>query len=195
MKKILMLSLVLLLMTGSSAFAGKSTFGGSWNITAGMGDTSDFASGVHFRGASLEWRSFYKTDSAFGLNVSWDVLNEEFDGTYQGENFAVTGKSWRYLNAVPIYLSWHKYTGDDRRGKRTFFGMNAGTSYIHRRTEMGVFQVTNENWHLAVAPEIGMQMPWDAFLGWASVRYNYAFSAGDVDAQQWFEFRLGFGLN
>jgi len=195
MKKAILLSLVLVVLTAGSALAGKNTFGVSWNISLPTGDTNDFTSGVHFRGASLEWRTFTTRTTAFGLNASWDVFNDKFDGTYEHDNIAITGRNWRYVNAVPIYASWHKYTGNDRRGKRTFFGLNAGTAFIERRAEMGVYQFTEENWHLAVAPEIGMQMPWDSFLGWLSVRYNYAFSAGDVDAQQWFEFRIGFGMD
>jgi len=195
MKRILLFSLLLILVSVPAAQAGKNVFGGAWNISAPTGDTGDFTSGLSFRGASLEWRHFYTRDMAYGFNATWDVFNEDFDGTATNPNFAITGKIWRYVNAAPMYLSWHRYLNGGQRGKRSFFGLNAGTAYIQRRTEVGIYQMDEDNWHLAVAPEIGMQMPWDSFLGWISVRYNYAFSAGDVDAQQWFEFRVGFGLD
>ncbi len=195
MKKLVLLSLVLIMATAGSASAGKNTFGGSWNVSLPTGDTNDFASGLSFRGASMEWRTFRTRDTALGINASWDVFNETFDGTITEANFAFTGKAWRYVNAVPVYASWHRYFSRHQSGKRVFVGMNAGTAYIERRTEVGIYQSNEENWHLALAPEVGMQMPWDSFLGWVSVRYNYAFSAGDVDAQQWFEFRIGFGMD
>ena len=195
MRKIILFSLLITLLGAGTAAAGKNTFGVAWNISAPLGDTSDFTSGLQFRGATLEWRNFYTRDMAWGINGSWDVFTENFDGTYQGDNFAISGKSWRYINAVPIYASWYKYIGEDRRGRRTFFGLNAGTAYIERRIEVALWGVKDDNWHLAFAPEIGMQLPWNSFLGWVSVRYNYALSAGDVDAQQWFEFRLGFGMD
>ena len=66
---------------------------------------------------------------------------------------------------------------------------------VQRRMEMGIYQVTESEWMPALAPEFGMQMPWDAFLGWAAIRYNYGFATGEFDAQQWVELRIGFGLN
>ena len=193
--KLFLLSLVLVVLSAGSASAAKNTFGVAWNVSLPIGDASDHTSGLQFRGATLEWRNFYTRDMAYGINASWDVFTESFEGTFEGDNFALTGKSWRYLNAVPIYASWHKYSGGDKRSKRPFFGINAGTAYIHRRTEVGVWQQNQDNWHLAIAPELGLRMPWDSFVGWASLRYNYAFSAGDVDAQQWLEFRIGFGMD
>jgi len=194
MKKFTLLCLVLMLANAGSAVAGKNVFGVAWNVSLPVGDSSDFTSGLQFRGASLSWQSFYTRDMAYGLNASWNVFTEHNEGTFVGDDFAVTGKAWRYQNVVPLYASWHKYMGNDRRGKRTFFGINAGTVYLERRLEVGILQIDNDNWHLALAPEIGLQLPWDSFLGWVAVRYNYAFSAGDLDAQQWFEFRFGFGM-
>jgi hypothetical protein len=52
-----------------------------------------------------------------------------------------------------------------------------------------------DNWHFALAPEIGWQLPWESFLGYVGVRYHYAFKAGNFDAQQYFEFKIGFGLD
>lgn len=196
MKKLTLLSLALMILAvAGPATAGKNVFGGAWNISQPVGDTNDFASGLSFRGVSLEWRTFHTRDTAFGVNAGWNVFNESFNGTLSQDNFAFTGRAWRYVNALPIYGSWHRYFQGDRRGKRFFVGLNGGTAYIERRTEVGIYQITDDNWHLAVAPEVGMQMPWDSFLGWFSVRYNYAFSAGDTDAQQWFELRLGFGMD
>ncbi|MFT5316440.1 MAG: hypothetical protein ACI9UK_002286 [Candidatus Krumholzibacteriia bacterium] len=194
MKKIILLSLVVVLANVGTATAGKNSFGLAWNVSAPVGDTSDFTPGLHFRGASFYWQSFYTRDMAIGINASWNVFNDNNQGTFVGDDFAATGQSWRYQNLVPIYASWHKYWGNDRRGKRTFAGINAGTVYLERRLEYGIVQIDEDNWHMALAPELGMQMPWDSFLGWVSVRYNYAFSAGEADAQQWFEFRVGFGM-
>jgi len=194
MKRILLLCFIVMLANAGTANAGKNVFSVAWNVTLPVGDSSDFTSGLQFRGASIAWQSFYTRDMAFGINTSWNVFTESNEGTLVGDNFAVTGKSWRYQNLVPIYASWHKYMGNDRRGKRTFFGINAGTVYLERRLEAGIIQIEDDNWHLAVAPEVGMQLPWDSFLGWVSVRYNYALSAGELGAQQWFEFRLGFGM-
>ncbi len=198
MKKLHLLTVALLFIcvaNAGPASAGQSKFGMTWNVTAPTGDTHDFVSGVHFRGGSLEWYNFRSRNVAFGLNAGWNVFNDNFDGTADNGTFAVTGKSWRYVNAIPIYASWRQYQSIDRRGKRMFFGLNAGTAHIERRVEMGLFQANEENWHLAVAPEVGLQLPWDSFVGSITLRYNYALSAGDANAQQWIEWRVGFGMD
>jgi len=190
-----MLGLLLILLSSGSALADNNAFGIAWGISVPTGDTHDFIPRMSFRGASAEWRNFYMRDSAYGFNVGWNVFNQSNDGTVYYENAAVTGKRWNYVNAVPVYASWFKYFNDDRRTSRLFVGMNAGGAWIERRTDVGLVSIKEDNWHFAVAPEIGWQLPWDSFLGYVSARYHYAFKAGNMEAQQWLEFKIGFGLD
>ena len=97
--------------------------------------------------------------------------------------------------AAPIYAGWFKYFSTDKRSKRVFAGLNAGGLYMERRTEVGFIGIEEDTWHFAVAPELGIQLPWDAFLGYIAARYHYAFKAGDVEAQQYLEIKVGFGLD
>ena len=194
MKKTIVLLVLLVLVAAPTVYA-QSTFGAAWSLGIPMGDTGDFASGFSFRGVSLEWRNFRNRDTAIGASIGWNVFNEEFSGTRDFGNVAVTGNSWNYVNAIPIYVNAFKYFGEDRRTTRWFAGLNAGTIWIERRTEFGLSAFQDQNWHLAVAPEVGVQLPWSSFLGYAAVRYNVGFSAGDVDTQSWIDIRLGFGLD
>lgn len=194
MRKLLIIACALVVALPGLARAGDA-FGVSWNISLPAGDTADFTSGLQFRGASLEWRNFYKRDTAFGFSGSWNAFNEAFTGTFAAENFAVTGKRWQYVNTVPLYLTWHKYQAGDRRGKRLYYGLNAGLAYVEKRTTMGLWAFEMSEWHPALAPEIGLQLPWDAFVGTVSLRYNFAFETGDHDTQQWLELRFGFGMD
>ena len=187
--------LLLILLPTAEVRADNSTFGIAWGISVPTGDTNDYISKVSFRGMSVEWRNFYMRDAAYGINVGWNVFNETNDETLFFTNGAITGKRWHYTNAIPIYAGWFKYFNDDRRSSRFYAGINAGTAWIERRTEMGMYQLTEDNWHLAVAPEVGINLPWDSFLGYVGVRYHYAFEAGDMEAQQWIEFKVGFGLD
>ena len=196
MKKLfVLLGLLLILLPASTVMAANSTFGIAWGISVPTGDTKDFASGVSFRGMSVEWRNFYMRDAAYGINIGWNVFNESSEETKFFTNGAVTGKHWTYTNAIPIYASWFKYFSDDRRSSRFYAGINVGTAWIERRAEMGMYQLTEDKWHFAIAPEVGWNLPWDSFLGYVGARYHYAFEAGDVKAQQWLEFKIGFGLD
>jgi len=193
MKKTLVL-LVLLSLIAASAQA-QSTFGAAWSLGIPTGNTSDFASGFSFRGVSLDWRNFRSRDVAIGASIGWNVFNEEESGTRDFGDVAVTGKNWNYVNAIPIYVNGYKYFGEDRRTTRFFAGLNAGTIWVERRTEFSLYALDDKNWHLAVAPEVGVQLPWSSFLGYAAVRYNVGFSSGEADTQSWIDIRLGFGLD
>ncbi len=192
---IVLLGLLLILLPVTAVRADNNTFGIAWGISIPTGDTGDFISKVSFRGASVEWRNFYLRDAAYGINVGWNVFNEEDDSTIQFNNGAVTGKHWSYINAVPVYGSWFKYFSDDKRSSRFFAGINAGGAWIERRTDIGLTRFEEDNWHFALAPEAGWILPWDSFLGYVSARYHYAFKAGNMEAQQWLEIKIGFGLD
>ena len=96
---------------------------------------------------------------------------------------------------MPIYVSGFHYFGEDRRSQRWYAGLNGGTVYLERTVEIGSYLFEDKTWHLAVAPEIGVQLPWDAFLGYLALRYNVAFEGDGVPTQSWFDLRLGFGLD
>jgi len=194
MKKFIVMTA--LLLAGTATFAqAQSTWGVAWTPGFTTGNTADFASGFRARGISLEMRNFVRRDLAWGLSAGWNVFNQEDSGTGTFDNTSVTGNRWRYVNAIPIYAGVFKYTSSDRRAKRFYFGLNAGTQYIELRQDMGIYTTSTDQWHLALAPEIGVQMPWDNFIGYLGVRYNYGFSAGDHDAQSWVDFKVGFGLD
>ncbi len=189
------LALILLLAVGAGAAQADSVFGVAWAPSVPTGDTNAFAPGLSLRGVSLEMRSFINPTVAWGGSIGWNVFNESLSGTESFGDVTVTGKAWRYINAVPIHLGIFKYSNASRRDSRFFFGLNAGTNWIERRTDFSLIQQTEQNFHLALAPEVGVQMPWNAFLGYMAVRFHHAFKAGEVDAQNWFEFKIGFGLD
>jgi len=187
--------LLMLLGSGSAAQAGNNTFGVSWGLSVPLGETRDFTPDFSFRGVSVEWRNFYMRDAAYGLNVGWNVMTGHESATVDFQNIAITGNRWKYTNAVPVYAGWFKFFGRDITKTRWVVGLNAGTAWMERRILISTTSFTDSSWHLALAPEIGMHLPMDSFLGYVGVRYHYAFEAGGMPTQQWLEFKLGFGFN
>lgn len=192
--RIAVLFLLLVMTLAVPAEAARNTFGVSWSLSVPTGDTRDFVENISWRGFNLEYKSFFRDDASWGFNGGYNVFSQEQDRTFQGENFAVTGLHWTYINTVPLYLSYHKYFGNKREGN-LFVGMNAGTAWLEQRRTLGLYETKESNWHLGFAPEVGYNFPWDAFLGYASLRFNYLLEAGDVPSQTWLELRLGFGLD
>lgn len=192
---IVLIMLGTLLGTAAPSSAENDSFGLAWGVSLPLGDTGDYISNVSFRGASMQWRHYYQRDASYGLNIGWNVFNKSSFTTLDTGDLTVTGNLWQYINAVPIYADWCAYFATDRRDFRPYVGINAGTAWIERRTEMGLAQIEEENWHLAVAPEIGVNSPYNWFLGYVALRYHYAFAAGDAEAQQWLEMKIGFSFD
>jgi len=197
MKRLIIVSLLLLAFSQpTSAFAGSNNaFGMSWSSTIGTGDTGDYISGFQARGINIEYRKRMTTNFFWGVNVGYNVLSETGSETIYLDNVQGTGQWGKYINTVPIYLAAYYEFGPMKvRSGRFYVGLNGGTAWCEQRTTMALFALEDDNWHMAVAPEIGYKLPWDSFVGHVSARYNYLFEAGDSDAQTWLEFRVGFGL-
>lgn len=197
MKKtlVMLLLLALPLLAAAPAARAQSSFGVAWSLGMPLGDMDEFAPGLSARGVSLDYRRFRSRTFAVGASAGWNVFSEAFDGTYSDGTISLTAKRWDTINAVPIYVSGFHYFGEDRRSQRWYAGLNGGTVYLERTVEIGSYLFEDKTWHLAVAPEIGVQLPWDAFLGYLSLRYNVAFEGDGVPTQSWFDLRLGFGLD
>jgi hypothetical protein len=186
---------LILLVTMATAAAAESTFGLSWNPSIPVGNTADFAGGFSWRGGTLEWRNYVRSDMTVGASFGWLVMTDKFEGTVTEGPLTVTGKTWSYINTLPMHLTAYKYFDTDRRGPRWYAGLGAGTNWMEYRREVGYYAFQESQWHFAVAPEVGVQMPWNSWVGYFGVRYQHAFAAGDFESQGWFDFKIGFGLD
>lgn len=192
----------LVLAFGGEANAQDWWWGISYNMTAPstMPASSDlggeFVSDFSFRGIGLEARYVPRRGSnvSYGFTGAWHVLKTETSETVNLPSADVTGYQLRYVNSVPLLANATYYFGEPRRGVRPYVGLNLGTYYMERRVEIGLAAITDKNWHLGWAPEAGVVVP----LGrpeaamFASIRYNWAFSAGGSGDQKYWGFNVGF---
>jgi len=190
-------ALALLLLPSVVVAQGRSKwFGLTWSMASPMQNSKDFVSDYSFRGLGLEWRQLSGTTS-FGLALNWNAMNEESFRTSTADQADLTGTQFRYINAYSILLSGHKYLGE-AGGPRPFIGVKTGTYYIDRRTDVGLWRISDNSWHFGVAPELGFTVPMAGNLQYESfyttVRYNYALAAGDVPYQSWLSVDVGFAV-
>jgi hypothetical protein len=192
---LVLLLLVVCSLSTSVAQARGDSFGMSWSSAIATGNTSDFVSGFQARGINVEYRKRVNSNYLWGLNVGYNVFAETGNSTVNMNHVQATGIWGKYVNTVPIYLAaFYEFGPYQARSGRFYVGMNAGTAWLEQRATLSSFALENDNWHMAVAPEIGYHLPWNSFVGHVSVRYNYVFEAGETEAQSWLEFRVGFGL-
>jgi hypothetical protein len=193
---IILAGLLLVGLLGNASAAGTGWF---WGITyepsIPIGDLDDFSQdSFSWRGVGVEGRSWFREELSVGFAVSWNVFHSRLDDrTFSQPGVDLHGTQMRDVNAVPIYINMHYYLGRPYDW-RFFLGLNAGTIFAEHRLDMGLYSYREENWHLAIAPEVGVQLPYDRLLGYVSVRWNNGFSAGEIDEVSYFSFRLGIGL-
>lgn len=184
-------ALLLVLATSVEAKAQDWWWQFSYNMGATSGETKDYINQFSFRGMGFQGRKSMNFDNSWslGFDASWQVFNEQSFGTTEldpEQRSQITGTAFKYINAFPILANAHYYFGQQRRGTSTgFVGLNAGLYYMERRTEAGLFAVTNDNWHFGAAPEVGVAVPAGRTYLTATARYNWTAEAGGVDYQFW----------
>lgn len=193
MKKILVLGLVLMLLVLAAvpAQAGKHSFAVAWSLSLPTGNTYDFNRNLCWRGINVDYLYFYRPTLAWGVNAGYSIFVQNDGNTYYGENFAVTSDRWTYINAVPIFLNAQKIWGDKKKSQ-IFAGLNGGTAWIEQKITVGIHARKDSRWLFGLAPEVGYNFHPSIWLDYASLRYNYFFESGEMEAQSWLELRLGF---
>jgi len=156
----------------------------TYDVSFPFGNTKGFSStDMSWLGVSYQFRYILKPNLSVGAYMGLEVFHGEPIKTIeinQKDKFqgTISGKQFRYINTFPIMLGVHYYIGKED-GTRAFFGFNAGAMVIEEKIDIGLLALKELKGHFAFAPEAGVMLP----LGYnfnllASVRYNYAFSAG-----------------
>jgi hypothetical protein len=193
----ILLPVALLLAVGVEAQAQYSEWywGATYSTALPMGDQKDFTGGdggqtFSFRGATIEGRKILNENVSAGLSFGWHVFNRSGTQTSVLGDATITGNQFRYTNAFPLFANMHYYLGQ-RGSLRPYIGANVGTIYEERRVDVSLVSISQNTWHLAFAPEVGVIFP----LGWVargvlSARYHYGLK-GDDFTPQYFSFSFG----
>ena len=187
----------------SVGYTQQSVWAYTYDVAFPMGETSDFIDNVSWRGFTLQGRSFIKPNISIGGSFSWQVFNKRADETVDFEiqpeeldkpvKGTLSGEQLRYINTLPIMVNAHYYMGDALIDAiRPYAGISVGTAPTKKRTEVGILAFDDLNWHFALAPEIGILIPFDTgfnFIG--SVKYNVALQTNDSINYSYLNIQVG----
>jgi hypothetical protein len=197
MKIRILLPLALLLVASAEARAQYNEWywGATYSTALPLGDQKAFTGGdggqaFSFRGATVEGRKIINEHVSAGVSFGWHVFNSSGEETNTVGNLTLTGNQFRYTNAFPMFANVHYYFGQPG-ALRPYVGANVGTIFQERRVDVSLYSIAQDNWHFAVAPEVGVVFP----LGWVvrgvlSARYHYGLATDDF-APQYFSFSFG----
>jgi outer membrane protein W len=83
--------------------------------------------------------------------------------------------------------------GTDEYEPRFYLGAGLGAYIVDQEVQAGVWEVSNNNWHFGMSPDIGMLYPigMDSYLN-LGVRYHYVIKSNDSMDFSWFGLNVGF---
>jgi outer membrane protein len=187
-------SLLLFVIAGcmiSPAFAQHSF---SIQYALGFGGTmNNYITSTSVRGATFEYKIYPQPNISIGIDAGWNHFYERraYDTYTQGTR-SLSGVQYRYANVVPIFVTTSYYLSPGNKFN-PFVGLGVGTLFFSRYVDMGIFRVTEDEWHFALKPEAGVLVSlnpeMDLILG---LRYNNAFATNDTAEQSFMAFNIGF---
>lgn len=176
-------------MTGASA---QSMHGMTYNTGLTMGDANDYISAYSWRGVGFEGRYFQNSNLTIGWSFGWNTFYEGLDGSFENGTTTLTGKQYRYINTMPIHITTHYYFGEDG-DVQPYIGAGVGTSWIEKRTDMGLYSSNVNKWHFSFAPEVGVIFPASVSSNfYISAKYNYAVKTSETMSYSYLGINVGF---
>ena len=185
--------LVLLVLLPASALA-QSHIRLSYEMAVPYGPTRDFIDRFSSRGAHLD--TSLELAPAFHLELSagWNLFNAAKQGVlHVSDGRDVSGKQFRYLNAVPV-MGGFAFHIPLRGGGRIWLGASAGGALIERLVDVGMGEYSRSQWQWGVMPQIGIAFGIDRKGGTAlffSGRWEYYWENAGAPKQSWFGIGVG----
>ncbi len=190
MKKVILL----LLLAGSLTTPAVAQHSFSIQYALGFGGTiNNYITSTSVRGATFEYKIYPQPNIAIGIDAGWNHFYERraYDTYTQGTR-SLTGVQYRYANAVPIFATFDYYIQPGNK-INPFVGLGIGTIYLDRYVDMGIFRVSDDEWHFGLKPEAGVLVSLNPEMDFIlSLRFNNAFATQDSDQQNFMTFNIGF---
>ncbi|WP_137090996.1 glycine--tRNA ligase [Mangrovivirga cuniculi] len=192
MKKILLYTISGLLLIASYQMNAQTKYTSiSYSLGLPTGDLSDYIEEVSFRGLNLSFRSEVNGGVMLGFKTGYNVFYEDSGyKTAVDGNTSISGRQYRYQDAVPIYFTIGKQFLEDEI--RPYVNLGIGTTYINRETDIGIFAFTDETWQFSLNPEVGV-VYW-VYPGFGlnlGLSYYANFKNDDFEAQNYFGIQAG----
>ncbi len=189
-KRALLVIPIALLLFSNGTQAQDWYWGMSYGMTAPVSDTKDFTEGVSWRNFAVDILATIRSNTAVGVNFGWNVFNDITAEVSSLENVDVGGTQFRYINSFPMLATVRQFTGRSG-GPRFFYGAGIGAQYVKNRVDVGQWRLEDNTWHFALAPEIGVILPFGSDAKWfLNAKYNYAAKASDR-TRSYFGFNIG----
>ncbi len=190
MNKRALLAIPLALLISNGAQAQEWYWGLSYGVASTTSDTKDFIDDTSWRNWGLDILARVKPNTAVGMYFGWNVFNDITDEVTSLDNAQIWGTQFRYINSFPMLVTVRQFTGSPG-SLRFYYGGGVGAQYDKNRVDVGQWRIEDNQWHFAVAPEIGVLLPAGPDAKWfVNFKYDYAFKAADR-TRSYFQLNIG----
>jgi hypothetical protein len=194
------LLLVLAMALVPAAASAQRNFGGlTYNFSFPAVDLERYVGENSWYGATLDLRRQMPShpNITYGLSSGWYVFYNNVNELIEVPHGAISGEQYRNFNIIPI-LAGTQYSLGAEGGTRPYVGFNLGAYYARQELDIGLYAITETNWHFGVAPEAGVVFPagHDGEF-YFNARYHYLWEAGGYLGDQALTlafFTLGIGF-
>ncbi len=198
------LTLLLLLVMASGAYASNLIYAFTYEASMPAGDTKDFIDKMSPYGAGFEFRGFnnipFPPGLSFSLSAHFNAFSEEVSYTAPG-GFLLAAEGddieKRDMLIIPVlvHADYHFTLLRDDPPAVPYIGLGLGGYWIDVESEICGVKTDCSSWHFGFAPEGGVMIPVSPkALLMAAVRFNYAFDSNEPGQQFW-TLALGVGYN
>jgi opacity protein-like surface antigen len=197
MKQLVFLCLLVVMMsTGSYA---QRVYGLiSYDLSYPLSSTGDFVdNNMSARGGGIEFGGFINDRVSIGIGASWNVFYKNVGRvTFTDNSTTITGKQFRYFNAVPIYgMARYFFRLVEQQSLLPFVGFGTGALYGRQRIDVGLFSGSFRGWQFGLFPEAGLQYKLRSGVGVVlSGRYNHGFENDNLPTTSFIGVNLGLTL-
>ncbi len=199
MKKII--SILFLFVLCYAGRVDAQVFSLNYRMSAPLGESHDFVSKMSFRGIAADFQYFVSEHIAVGFNLGWNTYYKHLDYhtnnfLLNGEKVTITGDQFRYLNVVPLLANVrYQFTKGDA-AVLPYVGLGIGTNWAETRLEIGDLVAEEKGWQFAVAPEIGLIIPFSDHVGMhVGAQYQYSVKASGLPTLQDLGVKVGLAFN
>ena len=178
MKTRALLAIPLALLISNGVQAQDWYAGISYGFSSPLSDTKDFTEGSSWRNWGFDVLASVSDNRAFGVSFGWNVYDEVTTEVSSLDRIDVQGTQFRYTNSFPMLLTGRQFFGPSG-SIRPFAGLGVGTLYVKQRVDVGQWRISDSQWHLAFAPELGVVLPLGNASWFINGKYNYGVKASD----------------
>lgn len=180
MKKYLLICLLLVAGTaGVNAQASMTSL--QYSVAFPSGDLHDFIGKTSWRGINFDYRRGFTDNWSAGLSLGYQLFYEaKENATYERGTMALTGNQYRYVNSAPMTANL-QYNFSPGQTISPYAGLGVGTLFRETVMDIGLYRFSDESWHFALRPEVGLLFEPEPGVGVnINVKYMSAMKTEDM---------------